>query len=223
MKKILVLCLAVILCFALVGCNNNEDVVIDDNNLPVEDNQNQGNEELPNDDISGEVSEEIPEVDPNSVAGIMQELITSANIQIMAPNAAPIEQEMSEAWLGLNSGDFGTYVIESNMYESMISPANQSFCLIKVNDVSKVEDFKQEIFNNCNPRKWVCMSAERVIVLNSGEYIMLAMASEDSCNALITAFATKFGQDNVGLILDKTVAESIENAEDLPGGGSMAL
>lgn len=224
MKKILVLCLAVILCFALVGCNNNEDVVIDDNNLPVGDNQeneNSGeNEELPNDDISGE---EIPEVDPNSVAGIMQELITSANIQIMAPNSAPIPQEMSEAWLGLNSGDFGTYVAESDMYESMISPANQSFCLVKVNDVSKVEDFKKEIFDNCNPRKWVCMSAERVIVLNSGEYIMLAMASQDSCNALISAFETKFGKENVGEILDKTVSESIENFEDLPGGGSMAL
>ena len=225
MKKILALCLVVILCFALVGCKNNEDVVNDGNNPPVEDNQNQGNEDLgEEEEVSGDFSEEDnSEIDPNSVAGIMNELITTANIQIMAPNSAPIEQELSEAWLGLNSGDFGTYVVESDIYESMISPANQSFCLIKVNDTSKVEDFKKEIFDNCNPRKWVCMSAERVIVLISGEYIMLAMASQDSCNALIPAFEAKFGKENVGAILDKTVSESIENFEDLPGGGSMAL
>ena len=59
MKKILALCLVVILCFALVGCKNNEDVVNDGNNPPVEDNQNQGNEDLgEEEEVSGDFSEE---------------------------------------------------------------------------------------------------------------------------------------------------------------------
>ena len=244
MKKILALCLVVILCFALVGCNNNEDVVNDGNNPPVEDNQNQENEnlgeneenpdvnngedevisgEVSDDEVSGEVSgDELPEVDPASASGVMTELMTAANIQVMAPMQDVIPAEMTESYIGLESGDFEAYVTDSVFYESMISPANQSFCIIKVNDETKVEELKQKIFDNCNPRKWICMTAERVVVLNSGEYVMLAMASQDSCNALIPAFEAKFGKDNVGTILDKTVSESIENVEDLPGGG-MAL
>ena len=226
MKKILVLCLALILCVALVGCKNNDDVVIDDG--PVVDNQENdnldGNEDLPDEDLGDEEFEdEMPEVDPNSAAGIVLDLITKGNIQVNAPWYEEIPMEMTEAYIGLTSGDFEAYVTESVFYESMISPANQSFCLIKVNDTSKVEELKQKIFDNCNPRKWVCMTAERVIVLNSGEYIMLAMASQDSCNSLIPAFEAKFGAENCGTILDKTVSESIENFEDLPGGGSMAL
>lgn len=231
MKKFLALSLVVVLCFALVGCNNNEDVNNDGNNPPVENNQNENqnpndNEEINNGEdeiISDEENEELPEVDPNSVSGIMTGLMTSANIQVMAPMQDVIPVEMTESYIGLTSSDFEANVTDSVFYESMISPANQSFCLIKVNDVTKVEELKQKIFDNCNPRKWICMTAERVVVLNSGEYIMLAMASQDSCNALIPAFETKFGKENVGTILDKTVSESIENFEDLPGGGSMAL
>lgn len=227
MKKILALSLVVILCFALVGCKKNENVNNDGNNPPVENNQNENqnpneNEDVLEDENGEDLGEELPEVDPASASGVMTELMTSANIQVMAPMQDVIPAEMTEAYIGLESGDFEKYVTDSVFFESMISPANQSFCIIKVNDETKVDELKQKIFDNCNPRKWICMTAERVVVLNSGEYIMLAMASQDSCNALIPAFETKFGKENVGEILDKTVSESIENLEDLPGGG-MAL
>lgn len=221
MKKILALCLVAVLSLALVGCNNNNNDVDDEvNNPSVENNQNQENTN-PDDENTG-IEDEVPVADPNSASGKMTTLMTKAGIQVMAPMQDVIPSEMSETYIGLTSGDFEAYVTDSVFYESMISPANQSFCIIKVNDKSKVEDLKQEIFENCNPRKWICMTAERVVVLDSGEYIMLAMASSDSCNSLIIAFREVFGEENVGNILDKTVAESTENFEDLPGGG-MAL
>lgn len=190
------------------------------------------------DEVSGETSgeeeteidtpvEEDPVVDTPAVSGsaadIMTKLMDAAKIEVRMGMQVEIPAEMSEAWLGLKEDKFTSLVKDSIMYESAISPANESFCLIKVSDASKVEELKQEIFENCNPRKWICMSAERVVVLNSGEYIMLAMASQDSCNALIPAFKAYFGEAKVGTILDETVSESIENFEDLPGGGGMAL
>lgn len=171
--------------------------------------------------------EEDPVVDTPAVSGsaadMMTKLMAAAKIEVRMGMQVEIPAEMSEAWLGLKNDKFTSLVKDSIMYESAISPANESFCLIKVSDESKVEELKKEIFENCNPRKWVCMSAERVVVLNSGEYIMLAMASQDSCNSLIPAFKAEFGEAKVGTILDKTVSESIENFEDLPGGGGMAL
>ena len=221
MKKILALCLVAILGLALVGCNNNNDVIDDGNNPPVQDNQNQGNENLGENSGEDNQDNEQDEIidDINSASNVMTELITKANIQVNAPMQDVIPAEMSEAYIGLNSGDFESYVTDSVFYESMISPANQSFCIIKVNDLTKVEELKQKIFDNCNPRKWVCMTAERVVVMDSGEYIMLAMASKDNCDTLITTFSEHFDK-NVGPVLDKTIEENI-NTEDVDGG--MAL
>lgn len=249
MKKILVLCLAAVLSLALVGCNNKEDVV-DNVNPPVQGEQNQENENLGEnevvedeivedenvedenveDEISGDENEEgelpedeeIPGMVENSTTKLMTKLMEDANIQVRMGMQVEIPTEMSEAWLGLKSDKFESLVSESIMYESAISPANESFCIVKLNDASKADEVKQEMFDNCNPRKWVCMSAERVVALNCGEFVMLAMASQDSCNALINTFKAEFGESNVGTVLDKTVSESIENVEDLPGGG-MAL
>lgn len=221
MKKILALCLAVILCLGLVGCMNKDKE--NDSQPPVVTPDINQNEELPNEEIPNEDENEMPEVDPNSAAGMMLDLISKANIQVRAPFYDVIPAEMTDSYIGLSADDFAAYVTESVFYESMISPANESFCLIKVNDIEKVAEIKQKIFDNCNPRKWICMTAERVIVVNYNEYIMLAMASQDSCSALIPAFEAKFGVENVGAVLDKTVSESIENLEDLPGGGGMAL
>ena len=208
MKKILALCLVVILSLALVGCNNNNnDVVNDGNNPPISDNQNQG-EENSGEDIEPDIPYD-PIEDPNSATNVMTELMTKAEIQVRMAMQDAIPQEMSEAYIGLASGDFETYVTDSVVYESMISPANESYCIIKVNDLAKVEELKQKIFDNCNPNKWICMSAERVVVLDSGEYIMLAMTSQDKGDALIKAFKEYFDQ-NVGPVLDKTVSESFE-------------
>ena len=86
-------------------------------------------------------------------------------------------------------------------YESMISPANQSICLIKVNDSSKVAELKKAIFDNSNLRKWVCMAAESGVVVESGNYILLAMSTPDLCDKLVTAFGEEIGA--VGEVLSR--------------------
>ena len=98
--------------------------------------------------------------------------------------------------------EFNTYVEESLVYESMISPANQSICMIKVNDASKVADLKQAMFENSNLRKWVCMSAERAVVVDSGRYILLAMAENAKCDSIVEAFKEAF-DGNIGEVLSK--------------------
>ena len=137
---------------------------------------------------------------------MMTAIMTDAGISVRMPmqNAIPAEQSLT--FIGLETDEFNSYVADSVVYESMISPANQSFCIIKVNDETKVAELKQKVFDNCNPNKWICMSAERAIVMDSGSYIMLCMAGTAECDAVKTAFSEYFN-GNMGEVLDKTTIE----------------
>ncbi len=203
MKKFLAISLVIILGLGLVGCNKEEDKPNIPDNPPIVDNSgddNNSGDNEPNEPI------EDPTNDPTSAINTITEIMTKANVEVSFPMKEAIQEEMSESFIGLTSGDFKEYVVDSVAYESMISPSNRSFCLIKVNNLDKVEDLKKTIFENCNPRKWICMSAERVVVLDSGEYIMLVMADKDECDTIIEAFKSHF-DNNVGPVLDKVVEE----------------
>lgn len=145
-------------------------------------------------------------VETISATDLMTKLMETAQVAVRMPMQEAIPAEVSSTFIGLSTEDFNKYVSDSVVYEPMISPANQSFCIIRVNDSAKVDELRQTIFDNCNPRKWVCMSAERVVVLSSGNYIMLAMANSSDCDALIPVFNDYFGKD-AKEVLDKTVQE----------------
>ena len=105
----------------------------------------------------------------------------------------------------------------------MMSPANQSYCLLKVKEGADVAALQQKVFDNANPRKWICMTADRVLVMADDSYIMLAMGTQEACDALKTEFATLAG-DDVREALDKTVNESeIPEDLDLPGMGDQEI
>ncbi len=205
MKKLLLICMAVILSLCLVGCQG-KDVEDNRDNPPIVDNNSGENVDDGNNEP--DINEPIvdPSTDPMSATNTMTAIMEKAEISVNMPMQEAIPAEMPESFIGLSSGDFASYVMDSVVYESMISPSNQSFCIVKVNDLKKVEDLKKSIFENCNPRKWVCMSAERVIVLDSGEYIMLAMTTKENGDKVIEAFKDYF-DNNVGPILDKTIEE----------------
>lgn len=133
---------------------------------------------------------------------VMTNIVTKAEAEVRMPMQEAIPVEVSFSFIGLTEEQFNTYVEESIVYESMISPANQSICLIKVNDSSKVAELKKAIFDNSNLRKWVCMSAERGVVIDSGNYILLAMAENAKCDNIVKAFSEEFG-GNVGEVLSK--------------------
>ena len=234
MKKILTIGIALTLGLSLVGCKKNNEVendLVNENNPVINDTIEDNKETQPNqqpnvpEDMPGEVPGETPEekpvekpvetpvetpeqkpVETISATDLMTKLMETAQVAVRMPMQEAIPAEVSSTFIGLSTEDFNKYVSDSVVYEPMISPANQSFCIIRVNDSAKVDELRQTIFDNCNPRKWVCMSAERVVVLSSGNYIMLAMANSSDCDALIPVFNDYFGKD-AKEVLDKTVQE----------------
>ena len=126
---------------------------------------------------------------------IINEINENAKVQINAPFNMEITSEASFTYLGLAEEDYTNKVEVGVANESMMMPSNHSFCLLKVKEGTDIAALKQSIFDNCNPRKWICMSAQYVLVAGNGDYVMLAMSSKENCENLLKEFEAKFGKD----------------------------
>ena len=79
----------------------------------------------------------------------------------------------------------------------MMSSIPYSLCLIRVEDGADVKEIRQRIFDGANPRKWICVEAEKVTVNNAGNVILLLMADKDIEEMVYNAFVEVAG-GNVG-------------------------
>ena len=123
------------------------------------------------------------------------------------PMVATIESDITDLDAlnyntGLSSNENIEYVVVS---EPMMSSQAYSFVLVKVKDLSSVEGVKEEIFNNINTRKWVCVEAEMLYVNNYDTVISIIMTNEELGNKLKSEFESLAGS-NLG-------TEKIRNIE----------
>ena len=204
MKKFLVIGLAVALSACLVGCKDDE----------VEQNPNQSGDNQQN-SVTGTAT--------GDVSGDIITMMTNGNVMVNAPYQEYITAEIAEAYVGLTQAEYEENIEEGVFFESMMSPANQSYCLLKVKEGADVASLQQKVFENANPRKWICMTADRVLVMADDSYIMLAMGPQEACDALKTEFEAIAGSD-IREVMDKTVNESeIPGDAELPGMGGMEI
>jgi len=127
---------------------------------------------------------------------IVNEISEKAEVQIAAPFNMEITFDAAFTYVGLSEEDYKNKVEVGVANESMMMPSNHSFCLLKVKEGTDIATLKQSIYDNCNPRKWICMGAEYVLVAGNGDYVMLAMSSKENCENLLKSFEAKFGKDD---------------------------
>ncbi len=60
--------------------------------------------------------------------------------------------------------------------------------LLSLPEGTDMETAKQTLVDHADPRKWVCVEAESVIVENVGDVVLFVMADSQTANALQTAF-----------------------------------
>ena len=72
--------------------------------------------------------------------------------------------------------------------EGMISAIAHSICLYKVPEGADVDAVAQSIKDNANPRKWICVEAEKTEVVVQGRVILLAMSSAATVDAIVANF-----------------------------------
>ena len=88
--------------------------------------------------------------------------------------------------------------------EPMMS--SQAYSLVMVKTTSKkadIESMKQEMIDNINTRKWICVEAEKVYVTNYKDVIFLVMASDEWATPVYNEFKNLVG-GKVGEELVKT-------------------
>ena len=85
-----------------------------------------------------------------------------------------------------------------------------SVAIVKVKDSADVEKIKQEMLDNIDMRRWICVSAEQLYITNSGNVIFSVMADKDVAKAVYNDFK-KYVNNNIGKELEKSNNE--ENIE----------
>lgn len=95
-----------------------------------------------------------------------------------------VTEENVEMYLGTADIEFE----EALASESATGSIAHSVVLVRVKDNANVEEVKEKIEKNINPRKWICVEAEEVEVESKGNLIILIMSSEINTEKIETEF-----------------------------------
>ena len=98
----------------------------------------------------------------------------------------------------------------------LITAQAYSVAIVKVKDNADVEKIKQEMLDNIDMRRWICVSAEQLYITNSGNVIFSVMADKDIAKAVYNDFK-KYVNNNIGKELEKSNSEeNIELPPEMP-------
>lgn len=98
----------------------------------------------------------------------------------------------------------------------MITAQAYSVAIVKVKDGADVEKIKQEMLDNIDMRRWICVSAEQLYITNSGNLIFSVMADKDIAETVYNDFK-KYVNNNIGKELEKSNdEEDIELPPEMP-------
>lgn len=117
------------------------------------------------------------------------------------------------SYTGLTSNDNIESIVVS---VPMMTAQAYSVAVVKVKDTANVEKIKQEMFDNIDMRRWICVSAEQLYITNSGNVIFSVMTDKDIAKAVYDDFK-KYVNNNIGKELEKSNdEENIELPPEMP-------
>ena len=111
------------------------------------------------------------------------------------------------SYTGLKTNDGIESIVVS---EPLITSQAYSVAIFMVKDSADVEKIKQDMLDNIDMRRWICVSAEQLYITNSGNVIFSVMADKDIAKVVYNDFK-KYVNNNIGKELEKSNNE--ENME----------
>ena len=116
------------------------------------------------------------------------------------------DKDMVKAFTGLSSNDDIEVLVVS---EPLMNAQAYSALMVKVKDGKNVEKVKQEMLDNMDMRKWVCVSASKLYITNNGNVIFAIMSSDDWAKPVYDGFK-KYVNNDIGKELEKTGEDDVE-------------
>ena len=93
--------------------------------------------------------------------------------------------DLAKYYIGVDPTD----KVEEAVYaDPMINAQAFSMCLIKAKKGADIEALKNEILESIDMRKWICVEAEKLIVSNCGDTILMVMGTEAVADDVYNAF-----------------------------------
>ena len=138
-------------------------------------------------------------------------------VSIEMPMLMTQELDMTDAetvkyFTGLENIDNIEYVIAS---EPMMTSQAYSLMLVKVKAGADANSIAKTMNENVDERKWICVTAEKIYSVASGDVVCLVMSNADTAKTVFESFKTIAG--GIGEEFERT-AEEPEMPEDmLPG------
>ena len=124
------------------------------------------------------------------VEGTLEEIMTKVYADVpederpMMLTNTEVTEENVENYLGTKDIEYE----EALASESAVGSIAHSVVLVRMKDGADVEDAKKKIEENVNPRKWICVEAEDVVVRNKGNLIILIMSSSNYIEKIENSF-----------------------------------
>ncbi len=119
-------------------------------------------------------------------------------LETMKINVKNIDEVTS--YTGLTSNDDIESIVVS---VPLITSQAYSVAVVKVKDNADVEKIKQEMLDNIDMGRWICVSAEQLYITNSGNVIFSVMTDKDIAKAVYDDFK-KYVNNEIGKELEKT-------------------
>lgn len=137
-----------------------------------------------------------------------------AGVSIQMPMLMTQELDMTDVetvkyFTGLENIDNIEYVVAS---EPMMTSQAYSLMLVKVKDGVDANSIAKTMNENVDERKWICVTAEKIYSVASGDVVCLVMSNADTAKTVYDSFKTLAG--SVGEEFERT-AEEPEMPEDM--------
>lgn len=116
------------------------------------------------------------------------------------------DTEMVKSLTGLETTDMIDSIVVS---QPMMSAQALEVAVIKTRENANINNMMDEIKNNVNMNRWICVSADKLYIASSGDVIFMVMADSDWAKNIYDEFV-KYMDNNI----DKTEEKDNSFGED---------
>ncbi len=213
MKKWLAVLMAVMMVTALAGCGKKDKQESTDAPETTTEAPTDAQTEAPTDGENGAPSDEetgeesTMEAAFAELADVIDKIYEKTELVDATAmwDTTPVDlssDETAKYFIGI-----GTDGVEAAVYsEPMMNVTPYSLCLIRAAEGADIDQMKQGILEGVDPIKWICVNADKVVVVNSGNLIMMVMADEETTEDVYQAFSA-VTEGNLGEKLERSGVE----------------
>lgn len=152
------------------------------------------------------------------LATLIDQIYAGVSIEMpMVQTTELTDKDMIQSFTYLENVENVEYIAVS---EPLMSSQAYSLVLAKVKDEADANAIAKEMNEKIDMRKWICVSAERVYTVASGNVVCLVMSNEETAKTVYDSFKTIAGQ-----VEEEHVREEVQEelpADMLPGQDGLA-